>query len=186
MSVVDDDLDGELLAALMVSLPATTPAPALKDALMQELTTTGRFAELTARVAQLCDLGVEAAHSMLGAIDDATRWMMGPAPGVELFHIEAGPRLANAICGLVRITAGQSFPAHSHVGDEIMLVLQGGARMSTGAVLRSGQELPSAAGPDAHALTAQAGPDLVYLVVAHDGILFAGEDVSAGPNDPRM
>jgi putative transcriptional regulator len=184
----DDALDPELLGALMGTLPPERPASGLLDLLLQETESVSRFDRFLARVGALCDLPAEGADALVRSIDDVAQWILGPADGVELFHINAGPKLAGAVCGFVRVAPGASFPAHAHAGDEVMLILAGGLRIHSGAEagreLRAGDELATAAGAE-HLLTALPGPDLLYLVVVDKGIIFAGETDVAGPDDPR-
>ena len=45
-------------------------------------------------------------------------WEASGIPGVDLIHVEAGPRAAHADAGLIRFAANTPFPFHSHQGDE--------------------------------------------------------------------
>jgi anti-sigma factor ChrR (cupin superfamily) len=46
-------------------------------------------------------------------------------PGVDLFHITPGPAAAHADAGFVKFAPGMQFPHHSHIGDELQLILDG-------------------------------------------------------------
>jgi quercetin dioxygenase-like cupin family protein len=188
MTTRDDDLDGELLGSLMQTLAPERPPSGLLDVLLKATETTSRFERFVARVGQLCDLPLQGADALVRSIDDAAKWITGPAGGVELFHIDAGPKLAGAVCGFVRIAPGSTFPAHAHAGDEVMLVLAGGLVIESGhekgRTVRAGDELATKSGEE-HLLRALPGPDLLYLVVVDKGIVFEGETEIAGPDDPR-
>lgn len=173
----DDDLDVELLARLVTPI---APPSALKAALLQA--TSGPWWAPFARRAQaLLDLDEGATATLFGDIDDGERWMAGPAEGVRLFHIDAGPALAGAITGFVRLAPGARFPHHRHVGHESVLVLEG-SFVDAGQTHADGEEVmmtPSSS----HDIVA--GPEgCLYLVVVMDGLAFDGED-PIGPDDPR-
>ena len=164
----DDDVDLELLGRMMDALPAEKPAPALKDRLMKSIAAESRFARFTAAVARIIDVAHDQAEKLVNAIDDATRWESGLLPGTSLYHIDGGPAVAGAIVGFTRMEAGAVFPEHKHVGEETVLVIQGGFIDSSGAVHRAGDEVHMAAGTT-HSFTAAPGPDLVYLGVVLEG-----------------
>lgn len=177
-----DDLDAELLAELVDSLAAAPPSASLKDRLMKSIESEGRFGERFAeRMAVITDLARDKAKELLDAIDDAARWVEGGLLGVNLFHIDGGPRVAGAIVGFVRMAPGAVFPEHTHVGHETVLVIQGGFIDSSGAVHRAGEEVNMAAG-STHSFTAAPGPDLVYLGVVRDG--FDIGEAHFGPDSP--
>jgi putative transcriptional regulator len=179
----DDDLDTELFAALVDALPREAPAASLKDRLMKSIDASpGRFGDRFAdRMAALVDLARDRAQALLDAIDDAARWTSGGLPGMNLFHIDGGPRVANAIVGFVRMAPGARFPLHTHRGDEVVLILQGGYVDSDGVTHRAGEEHRMPAG-SSHGFTAAPGPDLLYLGVALDGFDVGEEHV--GPDSP--
>jgi putative transcriptional regulator len=170
----------ELLAR---DLPPEEPDPALWRRLEHSIRE-GRLAPFTARVARILDVSLELAGQLLDAIDDAARWVPGPAVGVTLLHIEGGPRVAGAVAGFVRVEPGASFPQHTHVGEETVLVLQGRYASDSGQQARRG-ELQMKAG-STHSVAALEGPPLVYLSVVDDeGVVLAdGEVIRAG--DPRL
>lgn len=180
---VEADALAEDLAAAAALAPAVAPSPAVKARVLASIDAANRFERFVDVVASLCDVAQEQASALLSAIDDASRWLFGPADGVELFHIDAGPARADAIVGFTRIAPGKSFPQHAHVGDEVVVVLQGSYVEPDGTVRRTGDRVEMKAGT-AHSFTARPGPPLVYLVVVDKGITFAGDDF-VGPDDPR-
>lgn len=179
----DDDIDAELLARLLDAVPPEQPSASLKKRLLDDaarVTGRQRFAGFVERVASLTDLAREKAEELLDALDDAARWV-GHGTETALFHVEPGPRLANAIVGFVRLREGTRFIEHEHVGDEVMLILQGGLVLD-GKTYRAGDEVPSSGGT-AHTFVAAPGPDLLYLGVIEGGMKVDGNLV--GPSDPN-
>lgn len=171
------ELDIELLLAM--SEPVM-PSSSLRAAIVAAAA--GPWYEgFIRRTSALLDLPVDAGRALLAGIEDASRWMMGPGDGIELFHIEAGPALEGAITGFVRLAPGAAFPHHRHVGAEDVLVLSGSFVHEDGEAF-VGQEVPMA--PDsAHSIVAGA-KGCVYLSVTREGMAFDDEE-PIGPDDPR-
>jgi quercetin dioxygenase-like cupin family protein len=179
----DDELDDELFGALVDALPVEAPAAALKDRLMKSVASESRFGDrFAAQMASIIDVAKEKAQALLDAIDDATRWQDNPLMPFALFHIDGGPRVANAVVGFVKMKPGDVFPEHKHVGDEIVLIIQGGYVDSAGVTHRAGEEHRMPAG-SMHSFTAAPGPDLVYLGVVQEG--FDIGEAHFGPDDPN-
>jgi hypothetical protein len=168
MKDVTDELDGEALAALALSLPPEPPPPGLRERVLAALPQASRFDALVDRVAGMIDLGADAVRGLLAKIDDPAGWEDGPPPA-RLYHLPYGPALAGVDVGFVRVPAGAAFPRHRHLGEERVLVLQGGYVDSDGTVVRRGDVDPKPAGSE-HAFTALPGTDLVYLVVLRAGV----------------
>lgn len=176
---IDIDIDGELLLALVDPIE---PSAALQVALLGAVQESAWWAPFARRVASLCDVSHGAARALLATLDDESRWQEGPADGVRLFHIDAGPRLIGAIAGFVRIDPGAAFPAHTHLGPEEVLVLRGSFVNEDGGVVAVGAEAPRPAG-SRHEV--RAGPEgCLYLGIVDTGMEFA-PGVVIGPDDPR-
>jgi len=163
LAVIDD-----VYAALALALPPVPPSTALRDRVLADVTRVGRFDAVCARVAAMLDLAKDKARDLLRTIDQATSWVPGPA-GVELIHLPAGPAVAGANCGFVRLPASAKFPHHRHRGEERVLVVQGGYQDSDGRIYRRGDDDQKPAGSE-HSFTALPGTDLIYLVVLYEGI----------------
>ncbi|QDG52300.1 hypothetical protein FIV42_16610 [Persicimonas caeni] len=169
---------------LAAALDPVEPSAGLRDDLLAAATPEARFADLADEVAEIIDLSTERALRLLGRVDEASHWEEGPFPGLELFHIDGGPSVDEAIVGFVRMTPGMAFPHHSHRGAETTLVLQGGLRDADGTVYRRGEVVEHGSGTS-HAFAAlDDAPALIYLVVAHHGIDVG--DTHFGPNDPAL
>jgi quercetin dioxygenase-like cupin family protein len=173
----DDIIDVELLAQLVAPAAPTTD---LRAALLQAMNGPW-WAPFARRARSLLDLDDDATAALFASTDDGDRWMAGPADSVQLFHIDAGPALAGAITGFVRLAPGAQFPHHRHVGHETVLVLEG-SFVDGGRVHAAGEEVTM---PPSSAHDLVAGPQgCLYLAVVLDGLAFDGED-PIGPDDPR-
>ena len=60
------------------------------------------------------------------------------ADGVLVAHVPNGPATEGAIVGFIKLAPGTSFPTHTHLGDETVLVVQGAFRDSEGEEARAG------------------------------------------------
>lgn len=99
----------------------------------------GRLSFFVSQVATLFDLSTEAAAELLSRAERDEGWEEGPAPGVLIMTVNAGPRLPEAMTALVKLSAGAKFPLHPHFGPERVLVLEGGYRDSTGVEVWRGE-----------------------------------------------
>ncbi len=126
----------------------------------------GRFA---ARVAALFDLDVARAAALLGQIETPAAWST-LAAGVRVLGVAPGPRHAGAQCGLVRVARGARFPWHRHLGEEVALVVHGGARMADGRAVGPGDEIVAGVDDDdPHDFVADADGDAGECVFAVRG-----------------
>lgn len=164
----------DVFASSGAALPPMMPRAGLKARILRSVERP-RHAFVD-RVARLLDLSMQRAREVLDKFDDMVGWEAA-GPGVMLFHLEAGPRLSGAVVGLVRVDAGILFPRHSHIGEEMVLVLQGGIRDESGQVFLPGDIAYMSAGSE-HEFTALPGNELAYLAVVHEGVDFSP---SGGP-----
>lgn len=153
---------GGTLALLQAPVP---PSAAARDRL---LAAAGheRFARFTHRFAALFDVAVERARELLRLIDEPRAWVDGPSPGSWLVHFQAGPSLAGADTGFVKLARGERFAWHRHEGTEHCLVLQGTLLDSLSGTLGPGDEgvLP---GGTAHDFVALGDEDVIFAVWVH-------------------
>ncbi|HMI87693.1 MAG TPA: cupin domain-containing protein [Polyangiaceae bacterium] len=175
-------LSAEALANLALSLPRSTPSPELRERLLKSVSTTNRFEMFAAQVAELIDVGIDKARELVGRIDDIKAWIATPIEGVFSYDLPVGPAAADAVVGFVRLRSGVVFPDHEHMGDEIMLVVQGGCVDSYGTVMKRGDLIRMPPGTH-HDFKARPGPDFIYLGVAKNGFMMFGEHIK--PGDPR-
>ena len=174
----------EALAQAGQDLTPVAPPPSLRARLLATVRGVDRFAPFLDDLVRLFELPVETIRAHLARIDaprdqrpppavKATGWertLLGVAlDRAELFHFQAGPRLAaaGAAGGVLRVEAGASFPQHRHHGDEVTYVLEGGY-IAGGRVYGPGAEVEMAEGT-AHDYRAAPERDLV-IIVLHRGI----------------
>lgn len=94
-----------------------------------------RFEHLVPKLAAHFDVSEAAARALVNSFDDAASWGPGPAEGLELLPVEAGPKWAGYMTVVVRLQPGAQLPMHTHGSREQVLVLEGGYRDD-----QSGQE----------------------------------------------
>ncbi len=168
-----DEFDPAVLDALALGLPSAAPGLSLRDRLLQAVSTTGRFLPFLDRMMKIFDLPEAQAQKELDTIGHAEEWD-DMVPGVKFRDFEGGDGVGDAHGGLVRVEPGHSFPRHSHVGDETLLLLQGRLEDDRGTQYRAGDTLVSPEG-SSHEMTVVGDEAVVYaaLVVA---IEFEGGD----------
>jgi quercetin dioxygenase-like cupin family protein len=98
------------------------------------------------------DLPLEKTRQIFEKACNPAAWMPAAVPGLHLFDLIPGPRWANADAGLIRFEPGVSFPHHSHMGEERVLMLEGAIRFTDGSEQHAGEELIMPPG-SAHAFT---------------------------------
>lgn len=133
------------------------------------------------RLQQLFDIASEQAQALLAAARDPSskRWQSAGVAGAQLLHLQGGPTLAQADCGLVRLEPGAVFPLHEHLGDEWALVLDGCIGEVGGRSFNAGDVAFSAAG-SRHALETLGNQSVVLATVNFEGIRVQGSASSAG------
>ena len=162
-----------------------TSAPTeLRARLLESTRTSHRFEDVLTQVAADADLSDEDTAELLLAIDDPSRWSAGPTPDLALLHFDGGPKTVGAITGFVRIAPGGRFPEHDHGGEEIGVILQGQLRdTATGQLHGRGERLVHQPGTE-HALEAVSRIPVIYLAIAHVGVVLGGQLI--GPSDARL
>lgn len=160
--------DFHMLAFDAAPLPAP---PGGLERLLEATKGVSRFDDFVQTVADLIGDVAARAKTLLDSLDDPASWVPGPAPGTALVHFEGGPRLEAALVGFVSVEPGTLFPEHTHLGEEIVMVLQGAFRDSDGTVVGPGDVRRMSDGTR-HDFVALEGPTLIYLVVLERGVEF--------------
>lgn len=142
------------------------PAASLRERVLAGVRGEGALEGFRARLARFFDLAPEAVGTLLReAVEPSGAWETFSVPGVRLFHLTGGSRVAAADCGLVRIEPGAHFPAHRHREDEWSLVLAGEAEEDgTGERWAPGDLLHRPAG-SVHAFHVTSDEPFVFAVV---------------------
>jgi hypothetical protein len=155
-----------VLVALAESVETETPPSMLKNRLLAAATAGPmRFAPFFDELARLFDLGIDAVVRVLERAGSESEWEPGPHPAVRLMHLAAGPLLAGADAGLVRMPASFEWGMHRHQGLERVLILEGGYRDSGGRVYRPGDVHEMGAGTEHSFTVLPDGPLLLALVL---------------------
>ena len=167
--------DDALAYALAATLPVVRPSPGGRARLL--VAVANPWVRLLARFAALVDVPPDVAERMLDRAQAGADWVPGPLAGVSVVHLAGGPATAGADVGLVRMAAGDVFPAHAHLGVESIVLLSGSYADSAGYVLYAGDAESRQVGQP-HSLTAGAD-GVVFAVVLREGI--AVDDPAGGP-----
>lgn len=133
----------------------------------------GRFAPFVDRIASLTDQPINVVSSALDSIDEPSAWEPGPTLGCAIIHLPKGPALADALVGFVRVESGVRFPVHRHLGDEVVIILQGALCDEDGALARRG-EVVTKGNATSHWFDAVGPIPLVYFVRLEGGVEFPG------------
>ncbi|MFN0249891.1 MAG: cupin domain-containing protein [Kofleriaceae bacterium] len=163
-------------AAELVDLvrPAT-PDPDVKARLMASIGES-RFEKFTSRLAKLYDVTVDRTREILGLMERKASWEQA-MPGLGLVHFDGGPAYAAADCGFVRLAPGTSFPHHTHMGEEVSLILAGEIQdKQTGVIYRAGDEVVKLVDSE-HDVVSVGTEDAIYAARAMNGIAIAGAPV---------
>ncbi len=181
MSGSDDLFDDDVFVALAESLaPAPSPAGARDRLLAAATRGSRRFAPFVPALERLFNLGADAVQAFLDRATRAASWVAGPLEGVELLHLDGGPRVAGADCGLVRLAPGTPFPDHDHLGNEAVLILQGRYRDVGGTVYHPG-DLHEMRPGQRHSYVVLPDQPCIVAVVLFEGIDVGGRVVKVGP-----
>ncbi len=173
------DLTEALTSVVEIATSADSPgsvrAPSTGRArLMAAIAEAERFSPFLDRVAAFFDLTAAAVKELLKAVPGADGWEAFPVPGVELMHMDGGPRVAAADVGFVRMAPGTAFPRHRHVGLEEDVVMQGAYEEDDGTVVRAGDSIANAAGTS-HGFKVISDVPLIFAVVV-PGVEIEGVD----------
>jgi putative transcriptional regulator len=144
------------------------PPATLRERILSSSGRPGKYGIFADQIARLFDLSLEAAAELMASLERPGSFMPFLVEGLEVIAVPAGPKCAGAIATIVRIQPGVVFPEHTHRGEEITLLLDGGFREPAdgGAEVWRGDELYRADGTD-HALVALPGVPCIAAVVIY-------------------
>jgi len=126
-------------------------------------------------MASLFDVSVDRAREFLALIERPASWN-AEIPGIDLVHFDGGPAYAAADCGFIRLAPGTTFPPHTHLGEEVSLVITGTLQDHEGRLYKPGDELVQAQDSQHH-ITAVGGEVCIFAARAMNGIAVAGAPV---------
>jgi mannose-6-phosphate isomerase-like protein (cupin superfamily) len=148
------------------------PDPGVKARLMASIGES-RFERFSGQLAKLYDVTVDRARELLGLMERKASWEHA-MPGLGLVHFDGGPAYAAADCGFIRLTPGTSFPHHTHMGEEVSLILAGEIQdKQTGVIYRAGDEVVKPLDTE-HDVVSVGHEDAIYAARAMNGIAIAG------------
>lgn len=168
------ELAAQELSASQLILPEV-PSPEVKARLLASAGG-GPFDSHASRMAAMLDISLDRARELLGLVERKASWEP-QIPGISLVHFVGGPAYLEADCGFIRIGVGATFPPHTHMGEELSLVLSGRMRDGvTGRVYGPGDELLQSISTTHH-LTCEGDEPCVYVARAMNGITVMGTPV---------
>lgn len=168
--VAVDDAALGALGALAAALDPRRPPPHLRRRVRADARDAGRFERFVNPVAALADLSEARVRELLDGLAGGQGWEEGPVPGrSSTLWIDGGPAARGAIRGFLRVDAGVDFPEHEHLGDERILVMQGGLVEEDGRRRRPGEITRASAGTR-HGFSVAPGPDLLCFTVVRRGL----------------
>ena len=169
----DETFDEGVLAFLARGLGPLAPGKDLKAKLLEKAGGANRFMPFLDRVMALFDLPESDAQGHLYSVDDDGAWE-DMLPGVLYRDFECGPAVGEAHGGMVRLSPGELFPHHTHVGEERVLLLQGELVDDSGNHYRAGDLIVSADGTS-HEMRAHGDREAVYAALV-TALVFTGND----------
>ncbi len=155
-----------ILEMIALSEEPIEPSQNLKKTLIASLNVTTPFQGFVDRVMTLFDLERNAVESLFDKIvnNSETIFESSALPKTSLYFFDGGPRVKNSTCGIVKVKAGNIFPAHQHQDKEWVFILQGSAIDQSGTEYLPGDSIVSDKG-DCHALRIGKDEDLIFAVV---------------------
>lgn len=123
-----------------------------------------RYAPFFDRLSELWDLPEPLVRERLVAAKRPEAFSRTGLPGIHRLRVQGGPRRAGAGLELLRLAPGARFPEHRHLGEELVLVLEG-SYTDAGRIFGPGDEQPMAAG-SSHGLAVLGSAPCVATVVS--------------------
>lgn len=175
---LDNDLDNnpkleqdlleiqEILEMVAVSEEPIEPSQNLRKKLIESLNESTPFHGFVDRFMTLFDLDRKNVESLFDKIvnNPDSIFETSVLPKTSLYFFDGGPQVAESTCGIVKVKAGNVFPAHQHQDKEWMLILQGTATDQSGVEYLPGDYIISDK-DDSHALRIGKEKDLIFAVV---------------------
>jgi hypothetical protein len=159
----------DVLSEAVVEPMQITPPDSLRTRLLDDISEIAPYSLYHDEMTKLLAGSKGALEKELHAMPHPDTWIDGPIPRCRLYPCTADASPRDAIRTLVLMESGSHFPTHEHLGDEIVLILQGSLLHEDGALYRPGDILKMAKGTS-HAFDVPEGLDLIYLAVVEQGI----------------
>lgn len=101
-----------------------SPSAGLRARLLQAAVLEGRFERFAEVASSMLDLSLEKTRLLLDRVDTEDSFAE-ELPGVEFCWLPGGPKTDGYVRGFVRVNREAELPAHTHLGEERVLVMQG-------------------------------------------------------------
>jgi quercetin dioxygenase-like cupin family protein len=148
---------------------AVAPSAGLRDRLLREVEGPARYAPFATRVARFFGIGVDDAARSLEAITAADAWRAGPLPGMWRAEVRGRAKEAGRTAIFLKSAPGLHCPNHRHVGEERLLILEGGIVESDGTEYHPGDLVVKAAG-SSHSFTVPTSEACVSAYLLEGGL----------------
>ncbi len=169
----------DAFAALALALPAEAPPPSLRARVLADAKAP-RLAAMVDKLAAVFDITQQKARALLDKIDDSSAWSAGPVPDSWLMMADGlGAKVAGAFCGFVKMGPGVKWPAHTHLGREYMLVLDGGFTQHDGVEVNPG-DLHVMQEGSSHGFTIFPDETCIAAAVVFGGVSFEDPSIKLG------
>lgn len=170
-----DAAAAEAWATLGATLAPVVPRSIVRDRLLRAAAGRERLSpSLRDAVASLYSLSTDDTEALVARMNRASSWLPTPLPGLSLLPLTDAELPTDLMPDgptrlLVRIEAGSRFPRHQHLGEEQMLILQGGLTTDGGEHFGTGSCAVSLPG-SVHEFVIDEGGDCIAAVRLSDGI----------------
>ncbi|MFK7998516.1 MAG: cupin domain-containing protein [Polyangiales bacterium] len=104
--------------------PRPSPSEGLRGRLLKAAVLEGRFERFAEVASSMLDLSLDKTRVLLDRVDSKDSFAE-ELPGVEFCWLPGGPKTDGHVRGFVRVDRQAELPAHSHLGEEQVLVMQG-------------------------------------------------------------
>lgn len=121
----DENFGGVLFDSLAQLAHADEADQTLRERLLSAARRRNPIEQFVSRIALILDISKKSAEHAIERLSDDEAWHATSLPGVELMNVEAGSELEDCMTAFVKIEPGSGFPEHEHLGDELLLLLQG-------------------------------------------------------------
>jgi anti-sigma factor ChrR (cupin superfamily) len=118
----------------------------LRRRLLDTVEGRARYAPFAERVARFFGIDPREASSALEAITVESAWSEGPMPGMATAKLPCRPKVPGQTAVFLRSEVGAHCPIHRHLGEERLLILEGGIVESDGTVFHAGDLVVKPAG----------------------------------------
>jgi quercetin dioxygenase-like cupin family protein len=155
-----------ILEMIALSEQPIEPSKKLKQTLLESLNVATPFQGFVDRFMTLFDLERNKVESLFDKIVNSPNSIFESSvlPKTSLYFFDGGPQVTNSTCGIVKVKAGNVFPAHQHQDKEWIFILQGSAKDQSGIEYLPGDFIVSDK-DDSHALRIGKNEDLIFAVV---------------------